>query len=133
MENLYTLCRAVEKQIEKVTRALENEDGKLSAGDLDYLDKLTHTLKNIKTTMAMMEADENSYRRDSRGRFMSRNDGSYRGSYDDGADGSYRGGSYRGGSYRGDDGQAREQLNRMMQETTDEKTRRAIQKALQEM
>ena len=32
--------------------------GALSSADIEYLDRLTHTMKSIKTTMAMMDAEE---------------------------------------------------------------------------
>lgn len=84
-------------ELEKITKK-----GELSAGSLDVVDKLTHSIKSIDTIMAMEDAgysNESGYsyarRRDSMGRY-SRNDGSYgRGGSYDGYDGSYaRGGSY---------------------------------------
>ena len=77
-------------ELEKITKK-----GELSAGRLDVVDKLTHSIKSIDTIMAMEDAgysNEGGYsyarRRDSMGRY-SRNDGSY---------------GYRGGSYDGYDG-----------------------------
>jgi hypothetical protein len=57
----------------------------MSAGDLEALDKLTHALKSVKTTLAMEEYDD-----ERSGDYMG-------GSYERGGN---RGGSYeRGGSY----------------------------------
>lgn len=103
-DTLYDLCEKVEGELETINKKTK---GSMSAGDLEVLDKLTHTLKSIKTTMAMLEADGGysgdysgnyggrggSYargrgmnaRRDSMGRY-SREDGYSRGSYDDGGD-----------------------------------------------
>ena len=70
--------------------------GKLSGSDLDYVDKLTHALKSIKTTIAMVEAEDGG----------SYSDGSYRmyphwNSYNDGMNnGSYARG--RGSNARRD-------------------------------
>ena len=74
-ETLEKLCDMVQDELSKVTNKVEKTE--LSAGMLEYIDKLTHTLKSIKTIMAM--EDGASY-----------DNGSYRGSYD----GSYDGGSY---------------------------------------
>ena len=45
----------------------------MSASDLETIDKLSHAIKSIKTTIAMMEADEedgNSYRGGNSNRYM---------------------------------------------------------------
>ena len=89
-------------ELEKITKK-----GELSAGSLDVVDKLTHSIKSIDTIMAMEDAgysNEGGYsyargkRRDSMGRY-SRNDGSYgygRGGSYDSYDGSYARGGNRG-------------------------------------
>ena len=51
----------------------------MSGSDLDYVDKLTHAIKSIKTTIAMVEADEGES-----GRYMPHYGGRY--SYNDGYD-----------------------------------------------
>lgn len=87
-ENLEQLCMTVEEEINEANTKIRNAGNKITSGDLDYIDKLTHTLKSIKTTMAMMDGgyssdyNGNSYarRRDSRGRYSSRR--SYERSYD---------------------------------------------------
>lgn len=94
-ETLYNLCEVIERELDDCNEKIRKAGGKLSAGDIDYLDKLTHAMKSIKTTLAMMEAEDgysnrggysrdnsyyNSYagrrnaRRDSMGRY-SRNGG----------------------------------------------------------
>ena len=119
------------------------EKGELTAGSLDTIDKLTHSIKSLGTIMAMEGYS---------------NDGSYEGYYE----GSNRGGnyergrSYRGGSNRGNyrgsyarrrDSMGRfsrergysmddqkehivEQLEGLMQETQDSNTRMAIEEAV---
>lgn len=57
MEMLHELCEIIMREIEECNDKIRDAGGKLTAGDVDYLDKLTHTLKSIKTTMAMMEGD----------------------------------------------------------------------------
>ena len=100
-------------ELEKITKK-----GELSAGSLDVVDKLTHSIKSIDTILAMEDAgysNEGGYsyargqRRDSMGRY-SRNDGSYGyrgGSYDGSYDGSY---ARRGGSYGYSREDAKEEL-----------------------
>ena len=99
---LHELCDTLSKELEEVNDKIRRGGG-MSAGDLETVDKLSHALKSIKTTIAMMEADDGysgayyphyyrngrSYasgrmnaRRDSMGRY-SRNDGY---SYADGMD-----------------------------------------------
>lgn len=122
-EHLHELCEIVDRQMEKVVNELRNNGGKLNAADLDYLDKLTHTLKSIKTTEAM-EGAEYSGKRDAMGRFT--RDGYAMDSYARESRNSY-------GESRNSYNDGREQLERLMNSTTDERTRRAIHKALNEM
>lgn len=58
IEELYELCETVNKEIADANQKIRSSGGKLSAGDVDYLDKLTHMAKSIKTTIAMMESEE---------------------------------------------------------------------------
>ena len=75
-KDLEALCDIISEQIADLSRKIRNNG--MSGGDLDNLDKLTHTLKSIKAVLAM-ETDgyssRGSYarRRDSMGRY-SRND-----------------------------------------------------------
>lgn len=62
LEVLYDLCEVISRELDECNEKIRQAGGKLSAGDVDYLDKLTHALKSIKTTIAMMEAeDEGGY------------------------------------------------------------------------
>lgn len=60
LTELYDLCEVVNRAIKDANEKIRNAGGKLTAGDVDYVDKLTHTLKSIKTTIAMIE-HENEY------------------------------------------------------------------------
>lgn len=86
-ETLEKLCEMVSDELNKVTNKVEKTE--LSAGMLEYIDKLSHTLKSIKTIMAM--EDGASYASYDNGSY-----GSYGGSYD----GSYNNG-YSRRRYRG--------------------------------
>lgn len=74
LDTLYDVCEALMRELDKANDKMKKGGDNLTAGDLEYLDKITHAIKSVKTTIAMEES-----------------------SYDDG--GSYDSGrSYRGGS-----------------------------------
>ena len=107
-EELKKICDTLNKELEHANEKISRAGGSITGDDLSYIDRLTHAIKSVKTTMAMMEAEDegesgyympmygrsygdrnygmrdgSSYarRRDSMGRFTSRR-GSM--SYDDG-------------------------------------------------
>lgn len=97
-DNLYELCEMVEKDLTKTNEKLRMSGGELSGSDLEYVDKLTHTLKSIKATMAMIDAEgEESY--------YSRRGGSY---YEAGQGGQGGRGGSRGGNQGGQSSYYRE-------------------------
>lgn len=122
------LCEELDKIAQK---------GELTAGSLDTVDKLTHSIKSIEAIMAM---EEGGYSRDG---------GSYRRSY---YGGSYDGGSYEGGGsyrrgrsattgrfvsraasrYSRDDG-LREKLESLMEDAPDDHTRQELQRLIEKM
>lgn len=57
-EDLHELCEKITDEIAKANKKLKNAGGDLTAGDIEYIDKLTHALKSIKTTLAMEEYDD---------------------------------------------------------------------------
>ena len=57
IETLHELCDTVMHEIEESNDKIRATGNKLTSGDVDYIDKLTHTLKSLKTTIAMLEAD----------------------------------------------------------------------------
>lgn len=74
------MCETLSKELAKTNEKLTNISGSISNGDLDYINKLTHAIKSVKTTLAMMESEEYSNR-----------GGSYGGSYERDNDRSYEG------------------------------------------
>lgn len=129
MHKMYELREMLCEELDKITKK-----GELSAGSLDVIDKLTHSIKSIDTIIAMEDAgyssDDysmrgNSYargrgsnaRRDSMGRYSSDN-------Y------SMRGGrsGERGRNYSYDDemNNLREQLEDMERMAKDEESKRMI-------
>ena len=121
LEEMYeTLSRELKKANDKI------DGGDITAGDMSYIDEITHSLKSIKTIMAMMDSeysnDEysregysrgNSYarrrRRDSMGRYSSDRRG-----------------------YSRDDNMISE-LRGLMEDAPDERTRQEFQRLISKM
>lgn len=117
------------KELDEITMK-----GGLTAGDLDAVDKLTHSIKSIDTIMAMEGPEKYS------------NGGNMNGGYMDGYNRSYsaRGrnvrrdsrGRYMTGyrTYRdGENDHYIQMLHDMMEEAPDEKTRQAIRSAISQI
>lgn len=131
-KDLHEMCEILSRELSEANDKIRQAGGKMSGSDLDYVDKLTHALKSIKTTIAMMEADEGTS-----GRMYPYYGGSYNdGSYNNG--GSYRGrSSYaRGrmnarrdsmGRYSGDDNMVAE-LRELMEDAPDERMKQEFQR-----
>lgn len=124
MEYLYDLKDMLCKELKEYAKK-----GELSAGSLETIDKLTHSLKSVVTIMAMEDGGysrENnggySGRRDSMGRYAD-NGNSYR-SYDDG--------NYSGRRYSRDEGKSQMigQLEDLMHQAQSQQEREVMQQAL---
>lgn len=63
LDTLYDVCEALNRELEESNEKIRKAGGKMSAGDLEVVDKLTHAIKSVKTTIAMIEA-EGDYSRD---------------------------------------------------------------------
>lgn len=86
IRTLYDLCEVISHELEDVNGKIRSAGGGMSAGDLELVDKLTHALKSIKTTIAMMEAEDE-------GEYSGNWPGYYGTSYADGRGGRRMGGS----------------------------------------
>ncbi len=126
IKDLHELCETLSREIGEANDKIRSAGGKLSAGDLDYIDKLTHALKSVKATIKMMEEEGYS--------------GNYPYSYAD-RNIPYHGGSYAGrrnarrdsmGRYSGNgysrDGGMVEELRELMQDAPDERTRQEFKR-----
>lgn len=157
INDLYEISDTLAKSLKEANEKIRSAGGKLTPSDMDFVDKLTHAIKCVETTVAMKEATDGGYSRDG---------GSYRGSYNDG--GSYDGGgSYargrgrnanrdsmgryssrgygRDGRYSREDGYSRDdggysnhgdmvdELKELMADAPDERTRREMAKLIQKM
>lgn len=59
-EDLHRGCEIASREYGDLLDKIE-QNGKMSGADLEALDRLTHTIKSNKTTMAMMDAEGGSY------------------------------------------------------------------------
>lgn len=148
-DELTMICETLSNELGKTNEKLSKSNGNISGADIDYINKLTHAIKSVKTSKAMMEAEDGgsygSYGMSNRGSYEgSSNRGSYEGSSNRG---SYEGGSYargRGrnakrdsmGRYSSERGYSRDndemimELRELMEEAPDERMRQELQRTL---
>lgn len=141
IDDLYDLCDTVSAELHDANDKIKSAGGKLSGADLDYLDKLTHTLKSVLYSIDKIEADEGE------SEMMPFYGGGYR-SFQGGG-GTNRGRSNRG-AYRGrSNAQRRDTMGRfsrddakadmiadlqdMMQDAPDEQMRKKLQRFIGEI
>ena len=161
IDTLYELCETISMELESCNEKIRQANGKLSPGDIDYLDKLTHTMKSLKAVIGMLEAQDSGYSGhfwDGRYYFDGGNSmegSSNRGSYEGASGrGSYEGGSSNRGSYgRGRNANRdrmgryaergysradaeedfRTEIEELMNKAPDEQSRKKLEKLMQEM
>lgn len=127
LKDLHETCETLSRELGEANKKIERAGGKMSSGDLEYLDRLTHAIKSVKTTIAMMEAEDGG----ESGYYMpARMYGSpYRDSYRDGD--SYRRDSMgRYSSRRSYDSGLADELHEIMERTPDESVKRDIKRAI---
>lgn len=150
-EDMKNLCDSLDfayDDLAKVNQQIRSNNGALNRDHVEYLDKLTHTIKSLETTKAMKQAAEDE-RGDQGGYGMTRM-GGYPGRYypgsmypvggyrEDGMPRDYRDGYVRNqdrdsrGRYA-DDQQMRDKLRTMMASTRDENTRMELQRMMDSM
>lgn len=163
IEDLYELCETIANEIGTANEKIKMAGGELKGSDVEYIDKLTHSLKSIKAVMAMIE-DEDGYSNQGGGGGRGGRGGGRGGSNQSGGNRGGGGGSNRGGSYEGsyeggsyqrgrgrnarrdsmgrysrESGYSRaadeivEQLEDLMDEAPDERTRMEIKKLIDKM
>ena len=129
MKDLETLCGILSEKIADKTRKIKG--GGMSDGDLETIEKLTHTLASVKKIMAFMEDDG-----DYSGYYpMPYPDGSYRNIYR----GSYARGRKRDsmGRYAGEYGYSRtdlaDKMRELMHDAPDDRTRQEMQRMIEKL
>ena len=154
INDLYEMCDIIGEALHEANDKIRKAGGKLSAGDVTYIDQITHAMKSVKTTIAMLEG---GYSKEGNGSY----DGGsyfYRGNGEQSYRGSYRGrsmdvGSMDGGrsmdgngSREGGGNSARgysrygsgmagmiEELRNLTDETPDQRTRRELQHFIEKL
>ena len=140
IKELYEAKETVGNEIGDLNKKIRNNGGKITGADVDMLDKLTHSMKSLATTCAMLEAEEEGYS----GHYMpmpygySRNGNGYsrNGNGYSGNGGGYSrryGRESRDGYGYSGKGDMTDQLRQMMDEAPDDLTRREIQKLMERM
>lgn len=130
LELMYDICDAITEDLEDANAKIKQAGGKLSRGDVDYIDKLTHALKSIKTVIAMEEAEGeySSERGNDSGRMYSRAGRGRSGRVKRDAMG-----RYSGRMYSRDGGGVREMLEDAMREARTDRERDVLRRAMTEM
>ena len=134
---MHALMQYICDELEELERKAEKE-GKLSMAEVQYMDTLLHSKKNLLKADEMYEESKyfdegGSYARDGRGRGPNaRRDamGRYSSRYDRGM---YRGGSYEGYSREGAREDLMDDLHQMEREAGDEETKRMIKKWIKQV
>lgn len=137
MHELYELKETLCDELKEYSRK-----GKMSAGDLEVVDKLTHTIKNLDKIIEAYEESNYSEERRRGGSYRgSYEGGSYRNAYDDGRnyriEGSYARGRGRNarrdsmGRYSSADMMA--ELHELMEEAPDDRTRMEFERFIKKM
>ena len=119
MKDLETLCDLLSEKIAEKTRKIKN--GGMNDGDLDTMEKLTHTLASVKKIMAFMEDDGYS------GYYPM--DGSYRTMYR----GSYARGPRRDSMGRYSRKDLADKMRELMHDAPDDRTRQEIQRMVEKL
>ena len=138
--DLEEICERLSKELKKANEKLNGRE--MTAADTAYMDQLLHSLKSVKTVMAMMDSENEDEGRSYEGR--SYEGRSYRGS--SGRSGRRRDamGRYSGdymrypGNYSGRRGYSRDDemisnLREMMEDAPDEQTRSDLQRMISRM
>ena len=139
LDTLYELFDSVYHDLESANEKIKMGGGELSQGDAEYLHTLASTMKSLKTSIAMMEAEEDGYsgtywdgryyydgvptmerdgRSNARGRSMAR-----------------RGRSMARGRYTRDDAHDDfiEEIEELIEKAPDEQTRKKFERFISEM
>ena len=141
LKELKELKETIGNEIAQANKEIKKAGGDLNTGDIEMIDKLTHAMKSLETTCAMLEASDEGYSErytgpyygGYSGRNYSRDNRNGSGNYGGYSrnDGRYSREMRNGGYSRGYDWN--EQLRIMMDEAPDEGTRMDIKKLMDKM
>lgn len=122
LKDMEELKGFVGREIEKANTRIRQNNGGITTGDLDIINKLTHSMKSLVTVCAMLEAEGDGYSGDY-----------YPGYRRNGYSGTRNmmGRDSRNGGYSRME--ARDHLVQMMNEAPDENTRMEIRRVIDRM
>ena len=133
-EDLEEVCHTLGMKLQEYNDRIRKDGGNVTESDLKILDMLTHAIKSVKTTMAMM--DSSSYEGGSYGNGRSYGNGGMSGRYYNRSGGRGRYADRDSmGRYSGAD-QYEEiitQLQDIMQEAPDDQTRKEFEKLIRKL
>lgn len=133
--DLEEMCETLSRELKKANEKIDGGD--ITAGDMAYIDGITHSLKSIKTIMAMMDAESydnysrDNYSRDNYSREGYSRGNSYAGRRRRDSMGRYAP-EYRRRGYSRDDDMISE-LRGLMEDAPDEQTKQEFQRLISKM
>ena len=131
LKALKEICETLSKELEKANDKIRAAGGAITPADLDYVDKLTHSIKSVKTTIAMIEGEGDMDLGPMKGGYYSgRPDYSYRGRMNARRDSMGRYSRTPGYSRHGD---MIDELYELMNNAPDEQTRQEMQRMINRM
>lgn len=58
LKDLHEMCDILSRELGEANEKIRQNGGKLTGSDAEYIDRITHAIKSIKTTIAMIEAED---------------------------------------------------------------------------
>lgn len=135
LKDLHEMCEVLSRELGEANEKVRKNGGKLSGSDLEYIDRLTHAIKSIKTTIAMTEAEDGGSYADGMqgGSYGMYPHWNYGGSYARGRNARRDSmGRYSSRGYSMDDEMISE-LRDLMQNAPDERTRKEFERFIQKI
>jgi hypothetical protein len=135
LKDLHEMCEVLSRELGEANEKVRKNGGKLSGSDLEYIDRLTHAIKSIKTTIAMTEAEDGGSYADGMqgGSYGMYPHWNYGGSYARGRNARRDSmGRYSSRGYSMDDEMISE-LRDLMQNAPDERTRKEFERFIQKL
>ena len=130
IKELYDMKETVGQKIADANKKLHKAGGAMDMSDIEIVDKLTHAMKSLVTTCAMLEAEEDG---GYSGDMMPTYGGNYSGKGRRNGYGGERRNGYSGRMGYSRTGDMREQLRQMMEDAPDEQTRMEIRNLIDRM
>lgn len=135
IEQLHELCEMLEKDLKKINEKLHMSGGELIGADMEYIDWLTHSIKSVKSSIAMIEREGDGYSQAGDWEGMARGHFGDR-SYDRGSSHASRGEHFVRGHYSRADGEGRSKMMEHLEkalDSADERDREDIRRFMRKL